>query len=116
MEQNEKKYVEGIIKEYSEKGEDDKLTALKKLDRKVRLFPQILAYSIGIAFALLLGFGMSVIMCELLPGYLWVGYLCGIIGLLMVSLNYFIYKAIMNSRKNKYRELIIKLSSELIYD
>ena len=38
----------------------------------------------------------------------------GIVGLAMVSVNYFIYKSILKRRKDKYRAEILELSSRIL--
>ena len=40
----------------------------------------------------------------------------GLLGIAMVSINYFIYKKILNKDKAKYKDQIIKLSDELLND
>jgi len=43
-----------------------------------------------------------------------VGVLVGLVGILMVSVTYPIYKKILASRRKKYSDAIIKLSEEII--
>ena len=42
------------------------------------------------------------------------GIVIGLIGILMVSVNYPIYKSILNSRKKKYSEQILSLSDKIM--
>ena len=42
------------------------------------------------------------------------GIIIGLVGIAMVSINYPIYKSILNSRRNKYADKIIALSDEIM--
>lgn len=110
---DERKYVEKINKEYSVK-EISKIEKLKKLDVKAKLGAKVFAYIFGSIGSLVLGFGMSVAMQVILAELMWLGIIVGIIGIFMVTINYFIYKKLLNKGKNKYANQILKLSSELL--
>lgn len=110
---NEKNYLEKLIKNYQEK-EITKIDELKALDQKVKTPANIFAYIFGIIGALVLGFGMCVAMEIILAGYFWIGIVVGVFGIIMVSINYLIYKKILNSRKHKYSNKIIELSKSLL--
>ena len=43
-----------------------------------------------------------------------IGICVGVVGLAMVSVNYFIYKSILKRRKDKYRAEILELSSRIL--
>ena len=106
-------YAEHIANEYSVKKES-KVLALKKLDRKAKLPANIFAYTNGIITSLILGLGMSLSMGVLGNGkYFILGIIIGIIGLVGVSLNYFIYKRILETSKSKYSQDIIRLANEI---
>lgn len=106
-------YAEHIANEYSVKKES-KVIALKKLDRKAKLPANIFAYTNGIISSLILGLGMSLSMGVLAAGkYFVLGIIIGIIGLIGVSVNYFIYKKILESSKSKYSQDIIRLANEI---
>ena len=113
MNANEKKYVEKTLKNYEEK-EFTKLDELKTLDKKVRKGANVFSYVFGSVGALVLGFGMCVAMGIILEELMIAGIVVGLVGIAMVSLNYFIYKKMLASRKKKYAEQIKKLSAELL--
>lgn len=122
MEKSEKKYIESILKNYKQK-EVSKLEELKNLDKSVRKPAKVFAYVFGSIGSLILGMGMCATM-QTLPEVVLnafskeilviLGIGIGIIGIAMVSFNYYIYKAILKNRKNKYKNEIITLSDELL--
>lgn len=109
---NENKVVEKIVNSYTEK-ESTKLDELKALDSKVKKPALIFAYVFGSISALLLGFGMCVAMQVILADLMWLGIVVGVVEIALCLLTYPIYKRILNSRKNKYREQILSISNEL---
>ena len=110
----DKIYAEAIVNEYSKK-EASKVMALKKLDNKVKLFPRIFTYTFGIISSLVLGVGMCLAMRVIGEGEIMfvLGIIIGLIGIVGVSVNYPIYKKILNSRKEKYAFDIIELAKEI---
>ena len=113
MEVRNKEYVERILKDYSEK-EVTKLEELKMLDKKAKKGANIFAYVFGIIGSLVLGFGMCVAMKVILAELMWVGILIGLVGILMVSLNYIIYTKMLSKSKKKYANEILELSNQLL--
>lgn len=113
MDQKDKKYLEKVINNYNKK-EITKLDELKLLDRHVKLPITVFAYVFGSLCSLILGFGMCLAMEVILPGNMVYGIIIGIAGILLCVVNYFIYKKILISRKNKYSAKIIELSNELL--
>lgn len=113
MNQQEQQYLEKIIERYQTK-EEGKLEELKKLDKKVKKPTVIFAYVFGSISTLILGFGMCVAMEVILPGMMWLGIIIGVIGILLCVVNYFIYKKMLQYRKNKYSSQILNLSQELL--
>ncbi|MDO4376402.1 MAG: dihydropteridine reductase [bacterium] len=106
-------YAEQIANEYSVKNES-KVVALRKLDVKAKLPANIFAYSFGIVMALIFGFGMCLSMGVIFNGdYFVLGIIIGIIGVVGVSVNYPIYKRILENSKKKYSYDIIKLANEI---
>ena len=93
--------------------EQTKLEKLRKLDKQVKLPATMFAYIFGIVGALVLGTGMCLAM-KVIGNIVWLGVVVGLIGIAMVSANYLIYKAILNSRKKKYGNQIIQLSDEIL--
>lgn len=107
----DKIYAEAIVNEYSKK-ETSKVMALKKLDNKVKLFPRIFTYTFGVISSLVLGVGMCLAMRVIGEGEIMfvLGIIIGLIGIVGVSVNYPIYKKILNYRKEKYAFDIIELA------
>ena len=106
-------YAEQIANEYSAKNES-KVVALRKLDVKAKLPANIFAYSFGIVMALIFGFGMCLTMGVLFNGdYFALGIIIGLIGMAGVSVNYPIYRRILENSKKKYSYDIIKLANEI---
>ena len=111
----DKIYAEQIANEYAPK-QTSKVKALKKLDAKAKRPANIFAYTFGILFTLLLG--VSMCLCMGVIGAndvttMTIGIIVGLIGIFAVSVNYFIYKKILEKSKNTYASDIIKLASEI---
>ena len=108
-------YAEKIAEEYSQKT-TSKVVALKKLDRKAKSPAEIFGYTFGIIGALVLGLGMCLSMGILGNGSLVLmvcGILIGVIGIAMVSVNYPIYKRILENGKRKHAFEIMELAKEI---
>ena len=113
MEQ-EKQYAQQVRAEYAPGSEEEgKLEQLKKLDRAARRPAEIFAYTFGIVGALVLGVGMCLAM-EVIGSMMPLGIVVGVVGIAMVTANYFLYRAILRSRKKKYAKEIVSLSDELL--
>lgn len=111
----DKIYAEAIVNEYSAK-KTSKVVALKKLDHKVKSPANIFAYTFGIFFALILGVGMCLAMQVIGPQttlFFILGIIIGIVGIIGVASNYFIYKKILEKRKQKYAFEIIELAKKV---
>ena len=107
--------AEQIASEYAPK-EDRKIVALMKLNRKAKQGAEIFAYTFGIVSSLILGTGMSFAMGVIGDNTLTtmiIGIVVGLVGIFGVSINYFIYKKIINKGKNKYGSDIIRLAKEI---
>lgn len=113
---NQEQYAYKIRSQYTEK-EVTKLDELRALDSKVKRPAKIFAYIFGILGAMVLGVGMclamQVIGTALSFGFT-LGILIGVTGIALVIANYFIYMAILKSRKNKYANQVITLTNELL--
>ena len=110
--EQEKKIAESIRSAYVPEKEN-KLNQLRKLDARVKLPAEIFAYIFGIVGALVLGVGMCLamgVLADMLP----LGVVIGCVGIVMVAVNYFIYAAIVKSRKKKYAAQILALTDELL--
>ena len=107
--------AEKIASEYAPKT-TSKLTALKKLDRKAKQGAEIFAYTFGIVCSLILGTGMSFAMGVIGDGStktFIIGIIIGLAGILGVSINYFIYKSLLQKGKMKYGSDIVQLAKEI---
>lgn len=113
MNNKQMKYVNKVLNKYTEK-EYTKLDELRALDKKVKSMPKIITIIFGIIFTLIFGFGMCVAMKIIFKDLMVIGIILGIVGMLFMSINYFIYKKIVEIRKNKYASRIKELSIELL--
>ena len=104
--------VKKIQSQYLPK-EASKLDELKALDKKVKLPAEIFAYSFGSAGALVLGTGMCLAM-KVIGNMMGLGIVVGLVGIGLVTANYFLYKKILKSRKSKYAKQINELAGELL--
>ncbi|MBQ2767565.1 MAG: dihydropteridine reductase [Clostridia bacterium] len=107
--------AESIAKDYAPK-ESSKLVALKKLDNKAKLPATIFTYSCGIISALVFGTGMCLGMQVIGSGIggMISGILIGIVGLIGCSVNYPIYKKMLEKGKKKYAYEIVQLAKEIV--
>ena len=113
MNNNEKQYAQKILDTYQEK-KTTKLDEPKAMDRRVKRPASIFAYIFGSLGSLVLGSGMCLAMPEVIEGYMPLGIAVGILGIIMVSVNYPIYKAILGARRRKASSKIMKLSGEIL--
>ena len=111
----DKIFAEAIANEYAPKN-TSKVVALKKLDRKAKGPANIFAYSFGVIMSLVLGTGMCLSMKIIGDGsaaMIAVGIIVGVIGIIGVSINYPIYKRLLESGKQKYAFEIMQLAKEI---
>ena len=106
--------AESIAKDYAPK-ESSKIVALKKLDNKAKLPATIFTYSFGIISSLVLGTGMCLAMQVIgsgVAGFV-LGIIIGIIGVVGCSINYPIYKRMLEKSKAKYAYEIVELARQI---
>lgn len=108
----DKIYAEQLANEYAPK-DTSKVIALKKLDRKAKLPAVIFTYTFGIIGALILGVGMCLSMNVIGNHYMLLGVIIGIVGLVLVSVNYPIYTKMLKKGKEKYAFEIMELAKEI---
>ena len=101
--------------------EENKMARLRRLDASVTATAQTAAISMGTIGALVLGFGMSLIMTDLAEFLgleetvvMVVGVSVGIVGGILASLAYPIYNAIVKAKRKKIAPEIIRLTDELM--
>ena len=111
----DKIFAEAIANEYAPK-DTSKVVALRKLDKKAKLPSEIFAYTFGMASSLIMGTGMCLSMKVIgsgTTGSMVIGIIIGIIGLVLMGINYPIYKKIREKGKQKYAFEIMQLAKEI---
>lgn len=116
---NDQEYlVQQIRTQYTGK-EHTELDELRELDHKVKAPANIFAYAFGSVSALIMGFGMSLIMTEFgktigITSPMVSGIVIGLVGLALAIANYPIYKGILAGRRKKYAQKMIALSDRIL--
>ena len=119
MNKNDQQFMAQKIRtQYMEK-QTTGLDELRRLDRKVKRPANIFAYIFGSLGAIVMGFGMSLVMTDLaekigMANPMVFGIIIGVVGMIMAIVNYPVYKAILGRRKKKYADRIFKLSENLM--
>ena len=111
----DKIYAEAIANEYAVK-DKRKVVQLKKLDAKAKRPAQTFGYAFGTIAALVFGVGMCISMKIIGDGSMMmtvVGVLVGLLGIVGVSVNYPIYKKMLEKGKKKYSADILYLAKEI---
>ena len=111
----DKAYAEKIASEYAPK-ETRKVVALKKLDNRAKRPANVFAFTFGVVMTLLLGVGMCLSMNVIGGGsalFTALGIVVGVIGIVGVSVNYAIYKKLLENSKKKYSADIIALAKQI---
>ncbi len=110
----DKIYAESIAKEYAPK-DNSKIVALRKLDRKAKMPATVFAFTFGAISSLVLGLGMCLAM-NVIGGtvpFMVIGIVIGILGIIGVSINYPIYKRMLEKGKQKFAFEIVELAREI---
>ena len=119
MNRNDQEYlVQKIRTQYTEK-EHTGLDALRELDAKVKRPANVFSFIFGTISAIVMGYGMSLVMTDIgstlgMTETMVPGIIIGVVGMLLAIINYPIHKGIMNSRKKKYADQIMKLSDKIM--
>ncbi len=111
----DKLYAEALANEYAPK-DTSKVVALKKLDRKAKLPATVFAYVFGILGALVAGTGMCLSMQVIgapTKAMMIAGIIIGLIGFLVMSVNYPIYRKMLEKGKQKYAFEIMELAKKI---
>lgn len=104
--------IEKIKSKYVEK-EEDKMEQLRRLDQSVEVPGTMAAIVIGVIGALIMGTGMS--MCMVWTDTLFVpGIILGVIGMVILSVAYPVYKVLTKKQREKIAPQILALSEELL--
>jgi hypothetical protein len=119
----EQEEIKKIREKYtlSENKEDDKMALLRRLDKGVTQKAQAVSLVFGVLGALILGFGMSLIMSELstalgLQGAapLVLGVIFGVIGGTLAALAYPAYNFVIKRERKRVAPKILSLTEELM--
>ncbi|MCD8006984.1 MAG: dihydropteridine reductase [Oscillospiraceae bacterium] len=107
--------AESIAKDYAPK-DTSKIVALKKLDHKARAKAEIFGYTFGVIMTLVFGTGLCLAMGVIGGGtvaMMVLGIVIGVVGIVGVSVNYPIYKKLLESGKKQYASDILRLAKEI---
>lgn len=112
--------IRSIQKKYTTP-EEDKMEQLRKLDKNVTEKAVMAALIVGVIGALVLGSGMSLVMTELnvILGLsqtvsMIIGMVIGLVGMVLVSLAYPLYKRTLKKERDKAAPEIMRLADELL--
>lgn len=110
----ENKEIKRIRDKYIDPDENEtKLEQLRRLDASVHNTAAVVALSVGIIGALILGFGMSCV--TVWADNMFVqGIIIGITGIIITVFAYPTYKMVLKKKRKKIAPIIIKLTDELI--
>lgn len=112
--------IKKIRKKYTLMAEpEDKMTALRRLDASVYSKATAISLIVGIIGALVMGFGMSLILTDIAASLsqalvMIIGVIFGIIGMVMVSFAYPLYNKTLKKEREKIAPEILRLTDELL--
>lgn len=118
-EQEEIKKIRQKYASDKELREETSLDRLRAIDRRVNAKAETVALVAGILGALIMGFGMSLVMSDIASilrianPILW-GVIIGVVGIVAVALAYPIYSHVIRKEREKVRDEVIRLSDELM--
>ena len=105
------KEIEAIRRKY-EDPKTDKFEQLKALDKQADKRGMITSLVLGIVGALILGTGMSIVM-EGSTAFMVLGIIIGVVGIVVLSAAYPLYKKIVKEDRAKVADQILTLSKEI---
>ena len=115
----DKIYAESIANEYAVK-DTRKVIALRKIDAKAKRPARIFTYTLGVVASLVFGVGMCLSMKVIGDGStamtvlgIVLGIVLGLAGLAGISVNYPLYRRMLENGKKKYAADIIRLAKEI---
>ncbi len=101
--------------------ETDKMAEIRRLDASVTQGASVFALCVGIIGALIMGFGMSLIMTNLKDFFsmngttaMIVGIIVGLVGMALVLVAYPLYQYISEKKRRKVAPEILRLTEELM--
>lgn len=119
MNKNDQQWIAQKIRTQYIERQNTELDTLRALDTKAKRPANVFAYLFGGFGAVIMGSGMSLVMTDIgttigMENAMISGIVIGAIGLLIACINYPLYRQILNRRKQKYAQEILKLSEKLI--
>lgn len=108
--------IENIRSRYEKNGAPETpatLRELRRLDRKVQVFPRAAAIAVGIAALLLFGAGIAL---SIEFEFYTVGVILGLAGIAVMAVNPFLFRWVHGRRERKYAEKIMDLSDKLLHE
>lgn len=113
--------IKDIRSKYISDDNEDRLARLRRLDAGVTQKATMVALMVGIIGALIMGFGMSLIMSDLSKllmlnhiSAVIIGISAGIAGMAVLCCAYPLYNRILKKEKEKVAPEIIRLTDELM--
>lgn len=121
MNRNDQQFLVQKIRAQYVQPQTTELDRLRILDARVRRPANITAYLFGSVSAIVMGFGMSLVMTDIgvtlgITSSMIPGILIGIAGLALAAVNYPLYKLHLNRRKQKYRAEILQGTEKILQD
>ncbi len=117
---DEQAELKQILKKYQPAAED-KMDKLRRLDEGVTKKATMISLAVGIIGALIMGFGMSLVMTNLgeeLGIYgtaaMFAGVVTGIVGMIPVCIAYPLYNYVLKKERKKVAPEILSLTKELM--
>lgn len=117
----EQEEILAIRKKYTSQDKEDVITKIRRLDESVTRKSTTPALIVGIIGALILGFGMSLVMTDLGKIFgtqssisMLLGICIGIVGMILVCVAYPLYNILVKKQKEKVAPEILRLTDELI--
>ncbi len=114
--------IQAIRRKYeAEPVQADKMQQLRKLDAAVTNKALRVAVCVGVVFALVMGFGMSLVMTDLgaqlgMTSVAVPGILIGAVGMAGVIAAYPVYQLVLKKERAKAAPEILKLAEELVQE
>ncbi len=104
--------ISNIRKKYAAP-EEDKMEQLRRLDRGVTAKANAVSLIVGIFGTLIMGIGMCCVL-EWADTWLLPGVAIGIIGIIILSLAYPLYNAVLKKERERVAPEILRLTDELM--
>lgn len=109
------------IRQKYQQQEEDGISRLRELDAKVSKKATVISLVLGIAGALVMGGGMSLVMTDLgvVLGMqdivrIILGIVAGLLGMVLVALAYPVYNKVLKKEREKAAPEILRLTEELM--